>query len=121
MHKLLKIISIVLLVFSVTACGSNGDSDSDTEENEDVTQGMEQYWMDQREEFIELTENQIEEWKETLENSDSEQADELNVELDKVSEKLSDIEQDERHEWEDSREEIVAALNDIRREIEDME
>ena len=123
MKKLLKIFAIILLAITVTACGSGEyDENGDTEESEEVTQGMEQYWMEQREEFMELAQNQVDEWKAMLEEAESsETVDEINRQLSEIEEMIEDIEQAEEYEWEDERDEIAEALNNLRSEIENLE
>jgi len=123
MKKLLKIFAIILLAITVTACGSEEyDENGDTEESEEVTQGMEQYWMEQREEFMELAQNQVDEWKAVVEEAESsETVDEINRQLSEIEEMIEDIEQAEEYEWEDERDEIAEALNNLRSEIEDLE
>ena len=123
MKKLLKIFAIILLAITVTACGSEEyDENGDTEESEEVTQGMEQYWMEQREEFMELAQNQVDEWKAVVEEAESsETVDEIKRQLSEIEEMIEDIEQAEEHEWEDERDEIAEALNNLRSEIEDLE
>ncbi len=119
MYKGIKILSIVILAFTITACGNgNGEMDEDEETSEEVTSGMEHHWMDQREEFIDLAEIQLDEWEERIEELEGDRSAELKDELDEIREKLSDLEQSAQEDWEDMRQEIAGDINNLREKIE---
>jgi len=124
MKNLLRIIPIIVLLFTFTACGSNNDNDEmdDEEVSEEVTQGMENFWMEQREEFISLAEALLDSWEERIEeNADSETAEELKADIDRINDELSELEQAEKSDWEEMREEIAGMINDLREKADYLE
>ena len=74
--------------------------------------------MDQREEFIDLAEIQLDEWEERIEELEGDRSAELKDELDEIREKLSDLEQSAQEDWEDMRQEIAGDINNLREKIE---
>lgn len=125
MVKFNMFLVLMLTVILVTACNPDPSAEGDRDDNvqdEGVTQGMQDYWIEERNSFIEGAEFQIDELEESLElKEDRDRVNELNTELDNLRERVSELEQEGEGEWEDSRDEIANALIDIRREIEDME
>lgn len=116
---------IIMAFVMVVACNpdpsSEGDRD-DQAQDEGVTQGMQDFWIEQRDKFIEGAEFQLEELEERLEEKENrEKVNELSAELDNLRQRVSDIEKEGEFEWEDTRDEIAGDLIEIRREIEDME
>lgn len=116
---------IVMAFVLVVACNPDPSSEGDRDDqvqDEGVSQGMQDFWIEQRDKFIEGAEFQIEELEERLDEKENrEKVSELNTELDNLRQRVSDIEQESEHEWEETRDEIANALIDIRREIEDMD
>lgn len=117
----LMIMAFVMVVACNPDPSSEGDRD-DQIQDEGVTQGMQNFWIEQRDKFIEGAEFQIEELEERLEEKENrEKVNELNAELDNLRQRVSDIEEEGELEWEDTRDEIAEDLIEIRREIEDMD
>lgn len=122
MVKGIKILSIVILAFSITACGNgNGETEQDEETSEEVSSGMEHFWMEQRDEFIDLAETQLDEWVDRIGDLDDNRSAELKNDLDEIREKLSDLEQSAQEDWEDMREDIAGDINNLRQNIESAE
>ncbi len=122
MVKGIKILSIVILAFSITACGNgNGETEQDEETSEEVSSGMEHFWMEQRDEFIDLAETQLDEWVDRIGDLDDNRSAELKNDLGEIREKLSDLEQSAQEDWEDMREDIAGDINNLRQNIESAE
>jgi len=124
MLKLIKYLSIFLLAIAVIGC-ENGDGGMEGQEEdmeEGIETGMEQYWMEQRDEFVFLAEESLDEWEQTLDQYDDRAAvSEVESEIENIREKLSELEQAEREEWEEMRNDIASDLNNLRHQIEDLE
>lgn len=101
---------------------SDGEASDEQQTNEEVTQGMEQYWMEQRQEFTDLVETRLDEWEASLEEyQQSEDVSAIQNEIDHLRERLSDLEQAEESEWIDMREEIAGEINDLRDKMDELE
>jgi len=121
MKYFVKFLLIGFSAVTLFACTpDNGDNEMEDEEtSEGITQGMEHFWMEQREEFIELAEYQLDEWEEQIEEiEESEVASNLNERIEEIREKLSDLEQSEEEDWEEMRQDIAGDINDLREDIE---
>ncbi len=115
----------MMVAILIMACDPDPSAEGDRDDyvqDEGIEQGMQDFWIEQRGNFIEGAEFQIEELEGNLElKEDRKRANELNIELDNLRERLNELEQEGEQEWEDTRDEIANALIDIRREIDDME
>ncbi|CAN5346755.1 hypothetical protein BH23BAC3_BH23BAC3_16370 [soil metagenome] len=124
MIKTIKIVSVFLLTITMIACG-NGDGGMEGQEEdmeEGIEMGMEQYWMEQREEFIYLVEERLNGWEVSLEvYDDGSTASDIESDIENIREKLTELQQTERAEWEEKREEIASDINDLRHKMEDLE
>lgn len=124
MIKKIKIIAVILLTITMISCEERGGGmegqENDLEEG--IEMGMEQYWMEQRDEFVFLAEESLDEWEQTLDAYDDRAAvSDVESEIENIREKLSELEQAEREEWEEMRNEIASDLNNLRHKIEDLE
>ena len=127
MHIFIKSCLLVFVSISMfTACNPDPSHEGDREDaiqDEGITEGMQEFWREQREKFIDGADYQVNEFDQVLEEKeteDSEKVSELQAELDQVRERLSELEQKNEHEWEDTRNEIANSLIFIRRELEDL-
>jgi len=121
--KTIRILSAILLTIAMVACGNGNDGmEFQEEDREEIERGMEQFWMEQREEFIHLAEERLNGWKESLEEYDDRAAvSDIESDIENIREKLTELQQTERYEWEEKREEIASDINDLRHKIEDLE
>jgi len=126
MRKFLKTLLTICVIFTLSACVDEDHAeDPEDYETEDITEEMTTHWMDQRDEFIELAENQIEDFEEKFserrdEIEDEEKVNELEGRLDDLSENLSDLEAAEEEHWQEKRDDIAGAIYDIQTELEDL-
>ncbi len=124
MNKSIKILSLVLLTLVMMACGNgNGGMEGQQEDMEEgIETGMEQYWMEQREEFILLAEERLNGWEESLEEYDNNPTiSDIETDIENIREKLNELQETEQEEWEEMREEIASDINDLRHKMEDLE
>lgn len=124
MIKKIKILSIILLTLAMMACGNgNGGMEGQEEDMEEgIETGMEQFWMEQREEFSYLAEERLNGWEESLEEyDDNPTISDIETDIENIREKLNELQETEEEEWEEMREEIASDINDLRHKMEDLE
>lgn len=124
MIKKIKILSLILLTLAMMACGNgNGGMEGQEEDMEEgIETGMEQFWMEQREEFIYLAEERLNGWEESLEEyDDNPTISDIETDIENIREKLNELQEIEQEEWEEMREEIASDINDLRHKMEDLE
>lgn len=124
MYKKIKILSIIVLTLAMMACGNgNGGMEGQEEDMEEgIETGMEQFWMEQREEFIYLAEERLNGWEESLEEyDDNPTISDIETDIENIREKLNELQETEEEEWEEMREEIASDINDLRHKMEDLE
>lgn len=124
MRKLLKTLLTICMIFTLSACADEeGAEDPEDYETDDITQEMTTHWMDQRDEFVELAENQLDQFEERLsdlrEENDEEKLRELDEQLDELHENLSEIETAEEELWEDKRDDLAGRIHELQTELDE--
>jgi TolA-binding protein len=123
MKRFLKSILTVGLIFSFAACADEGSQED--YEPEEIHQDMTEFWQEQRDEFVELTESQLESFEEEVaelreDEENGETIEKVEEKMDEIREDLADLKESGENNWEELRNSIAGTMNDIRSEIEDL-
>jgi TolA-binding protein len=123
MKRFLKTILTVGLIFSFAACADEGSQED--YEPEEMHQDMTEYWQEQRDEFVELTETQLDRIEEEVaelreDEENNETIENIEEKMEKVKEDLADLKEEGEENWEELRNSIAGTLNELRSEIENL-
>lgn len=118
---------INLLLFTVLVFFAACNSDREPKFTDELPEDLATQWEDDRDEFAELTERQLEEWEEYLaqQRSEPEDADimeeieELEFRIDHARDRLTDLGDEDIFGWEEVRDEVADTLYSIQSDIED--
>jgi TolA-binding protein len=123
MKRILKAVLTVILIFSFAACA---DQENDGENGPDeMHQEMTEFWQDQRDEFVDLTETQLERAEEEIaqlreESENNDTIENVEEKIEELREDLAELKDEGEENWEELRNSIAESLNELQSEIENL-